>query len=51
MVILKLFLDGDHVWTHMNIRLAHVLVGDSVSQVIDMEMSNCDTRSNLDVAQ
>jgi hypothetical protein len=40
MVILKLFLVGVHVWTHMNIRLAHVLVDDSVSQVIDMEMSN-----------
>jgi predicted ABC-type exoprotein transport system permease subunit len=40
MVILKLFLVGVHVWTHMNIRLAHVLVDDSVSQVIDMEISN-----------
>jgi len=25
---------------HMNIRLAHVLVDDFVSQVIDIEMSN-----------
>jgi hypothetical protein len=40
MVILKLLLVGVHVWTHMNIRLAHVLVDDSVSQVIDMDMSN-----------
>jgi hypothetical protein len=40
MVILKLFPVGVYVWTHMNIRLAHVLVGDYVSQVIDMEMSN-----------
>jgi hypothetical protein len=40
MVILKLFLVGVHVWTHMNIRLAYVLVDDCVSQVIDMELSN-----------
>jgi hypothetical protein len=40
MVILKLILVGVHVWTQMNIRLAHVLVDDCVSQVIDMEMSN-----------
>jgi hypothetical protein len=40
MAILKLFLIRVHVWTHMNIRLAHVLVDDCVSQVIDMEMSN-----------
>jgi hypothetical protein len=40
MIILKLFQVEVHVWTHMNIRLAHVLVDDSVSQVIDMEMSN-----------
>jgi hypothetical protein len=40
MVILKLFLVGVHVWTHMNIRLAYVLVDDCVSQVIDMEISN-----------
>jgi hypothetical protein len=40
MVILKLFLVGVHVWTHMNIRLAHALVDDYVSQVIDMEISN-----------
>ena len=39
-VILKLFLVGVHVWTHMNIRLAHVLVDDYVSQVMDMEISN-----------
>ena len=40
MVILKLSLVGVHVRTHMNIRLAHVLVNDYVSQVMDMEMSN-----------
>jgi hypothetical protein len=40
MVILKLFLIGVHVRTHMNIRLAHVLVDDNVSEVIDIEMSN-----------
>jgi hypothetical protein len=40
MVILKLFLVGVYVWRHMNIRLAHVLVDDCVSQVIDMDMSN-----------
>ena len=40
MVILKIFLVGVHAKTHMNIRLAHVLVDDYVSQVIDMEMSN-----------
>jgi hypothetical protein len=40
MVILKLFLVGVDVWTHMNIRLAHVLVDGCVPQVIDMEMSN-----------
>jgi hypothetical protein len=40
MVILKFFLVGVHVWTHMNIRLGYVLVDDCVSQVIDMEMSN-----------
>jgi hypothetical protein len=40
MVVLKLFLVEVHVWTHMNIRLAHVLVGNCISQVIDMEMSN-----------
>jgi hypothetical protein len=40
MVILKLFLVGVHVWTHTNIKLAHVLVDDYVSHVIDMEMSN-----------
>jgi hypothetical protein len=28
------------VRTHMNIRSAHVLVDDYVSQVIDIEMSN-----------
>jgi hypothetical protein len=38
MVIRKLFLVRVHVWTHMNIRIAHVLVDDYVSQVIDMEM-------------
>jgi hypothetical protein len=31
MVILKLFLVGVYVRTHMNIRLAHVLVDDYVS--------------------
>jgi hypothetical protein len=40
MVILKLSLIGVRVRTHMNIRLAHVLVDDYVSQVIDIEMSN-----------
>jgi hypothetical protein len=40
MVILKFFLVRVHVWTDMNIRLAHVLVDDCVSKVIDMEMSN-----------
>ena len=40
MVILKMFLVGVHARTHMNIRLAHVLVDDYISQVIDMEMSN-----------
>ena len=40
MVILKLSLVGIHVMTHMYIRLAHVLVDDYVSQVMDMEMLN-----------
>ena len=40
MVILKLSLVGVHVRTHMNIRLAHVLVDDYVSQVMDMEILN-----------
>jgi hypothetical protein len=40
MIILKLFLVGVHVWTHMNITLAHVLVDGCVSEVIDMDMSN-----------
>ena len=40
MVILKMFLARVHARTHMNIRLAHVLVDDYVSQVMDMEMSN-----------
>ena len=40
MVILKKFLAEVHVWTHMNIRLALVLVDDYFSQVMDMEMSN-----------
>ena len=40
MVILKLSLVGVNVRTHMNIRLAHVLVDDYVSQVMDMEMLN-----------
>ena len=40
MVILKMFLVGVHAWTHMNIRLAHVLVDDYILEVIDMEMSN-----------
>ena len=38
MVILKMFLVGVHAKTHMNIRLAHVLVDDYVSQVMDV---NC----------
>jgi len=40
MVILKLSLINVCVRTYMNIRLAHVLVDDYVSQVIDIEMSN-----------
>ena len=40
MVILNMFLVGIHVRTHMNIRLAHVLVDDYVPQVMDMEMPN-----------
>ena len=40
MVILNMSLVGVHVRTHLNIRLAHVLVDDYVSQVIDMKMSN-----------
>ena len=40
MVILKLSLIIVRVRTHMNIRLAYVLVDDYVSQVIDIEMSN-----------
>ena len=40
MDIPKMFLVGVHAWTHMNIRLVHVLVNDYVSQVMDMEMSN-----------
>ena len=40
MVILKMFLVGVHERTHMNIRLAHVLVDDYVSQVMDTETSN-----------
>ena len=39
MDIPKILLVGVHVWTHMNIRLALVLVDDNVSQVMDMEMS------------
>ena len=40
MVILKLSLIRVRVRIHMNVRLAHVLVDDFVSQVIDIEMSN-----------
>ena len=40
MDILKMFLAGVHAWTHMNIRLTHILVDDYVSQVMDIEMSN-----------
>ena len=40
MIILNWSLVGFHVRTHMNIRLAHVLVDDYVSQVMDMGMSN-----------
>ena len=40
MVILKIFLVRVHARTHMNIRLAYVLVDDYISQVMDMEMSN-----------
>ena len=39
MVILKVSLIRVCVRTHMNIRLANVLVDDYVSQVIDIEMS------------
>ena len=39
MVILKLSLVGVDVRTHMNVKLAHVLVYDYVSQIMDMEMS------------
>ena len=35
-----MFQVGVHAWTYMNIRLAHVLVDDYVSQVMDMEMPN-----------
>ena len=35
-----MFLVGVHTKTHMNIRLAHVLVDDYVSHIMDMEMSN-----------
>ena len=40
MDIIKMFLVGVHALTHMNIRLAHILVDDYVSQVMDMEISN-----------
>ena len=40
MVILELSLIIVHVSTHMNIRLAHVLVDDYVSQVMDIEMTD-----------
>ena len=40
MVILKMFLVGVHAKTHMNIRLAHILVDDYVSQVMGVEMTN-----------
>ena len=40
MDILNMYLVGVHAWTHMNIKLAHVLVDNYVSQVMDMEMSN-----------
>jgi len=40
MVVLKMSLIRVHVRTHMNIRLAYVLVDDYVSQVIDIKMSN-----------
>ena len=40
MHILKVFLVGVHVRRHMIIKLAHVLVDDYVSQVMDMEISN-----------
>jgi len=40
MVILMLSLIRVRVRIHMNVRLAHVLVDDFVSQVIDIEMSN-----------
>jgi hypothetical protein len=36
----KMFLAGVHARTHMNIKLAHVLVDDYVSQVMDIETSN-----------
>jgi len=40
MDILKLSLIRVRVKIHMNTRLAHVLVDNFVSQVIDIEMSN-----------
>ena len=40
MVILKMFIVGVHERRRINIRLAHVLVDDYVSQVMDMRMSN-----------
>ena len=40
MVILNMSLVGVHLRTHLNIRLAHVLVDDYISQVMDMEMLN-----------
>jgi hypothetical protein len=39
MVILMLSLIGVRVRTHMNIRSAHILVNDYVSQVMGIEMS------------
>lgn len=40
MVILELSLITVPMRTHMNISLAHVLVDDYISQVIDIKMSN-----------
>ena len=40
MDIPKMLLVEVQAWTHMNIRLAHILVDDYVSQVMDIEISN-----------
>ena len=40
MIIINMSLVGVHVRTHLNVRLAHVLVDGYVSQVIDMVISS-----------